>query len=100
MATFFANEDYVATNLCINKDHPEMHCNGQCQLDKKLHEDNDNQQTSPDKKLSFETTVFVLKSNDTLHPIPEFTTITPQYGKLTAFSEQSFITKTIHPPSI
>jgi len=30
------NYDYVSKVLCINKDKPELHCNGKCQLMKKL----------------------------------------------------------------
>ncbi|MFD0992726.1 hypothetical protein [Tenacibaculum geojense] len=30
------NYDYIAKVLCINKDKPEMQCNGKCQLMQKL----------------------------------------------------------------
>jgi hypothetical protein len=30
------NYDYIAKVLCINKDKPELNCNGKCQLMKKL----------------------------------------------------------------
>ncbi len=33
---FKMQQDYIAKVLCINKDQPEMHCNGQCVLMKKL----------------------------------------------------------------
>lgn len=39
------NYDYISKVLCINKDKPEMHCNGKCQLMKKLE-----QQKEEDKK--------------------------------------------------
>ena len=33
---FVANQDYIAKNLCENRDHPELKCNGKCQLCKRL----------------------------------------------------------------
>lgn len=30
------NYDYIAKVLCINKDNPELNCNGKCQLMEKL----------------------------------------------------------------
>src|SRR5690242_3663126 len=33
---YYARHDYFATVLCINKDKPQMHCNGQCVLMQKL----------------------------------------------------------------
>lgn len=35
-AGFELNQQYIATVLCVNKDKPEMHCNGQCYLANKL----------------------------------------------------------------
>ena len=33
------NKEYISKNLCINKDRPKLHCNGKCQLMKKLAEE-------------------------------------------------------------
>ena len=33
---FIANQDYIAKNLCENRNRPEMKCNGKCQLCKRL----------------------------------------------------------------
>ncbi|TDG35757.1 hypothetical protein EZJ43_12100 [Pedobacter changchengzhani] len=30
------NKEYITSVFCINKDHPEVHCDGQCFLAKKL----------------------------------------------------------------
>ncbi|MFA4869100.1 MAG: hypothetical protein WC623_12915 [Pedobacter sp.] len=35
-AGFELNRNYIATELCMNKSKPELHCNGQCFLMKKL----------------------------------------------------------------
>lgn len=34
--SFKLNQEYIAKNLCENKDKPKMHCNGNCQLMKDL----------------------------------------------------------------
>ncbi|WP_316811564.1 hypothetical protein [Pedobacter heparinus] len=33
---FEVNQNYIAKELCINRDKPEMNCNGKCYLMKKL----------------------------------------------------------------
>lgn len=33
---YFINYNYIKTELCENKDKPEMHCNGKCYLKKQL----------------------------------------------------------------
>jgi hypothetical protein len=35
---YYVNYDYIAENLCENKDKPEMHCNGKCHLEKTIKE--------------------------------------------------------------
>lgn len=36
------NKAYISQNLCVNKSKPQLHCNGKCQLAKKLAEDESN----------------------------------------------------------
>ena len=52
---YYANKDFFATVLCINKDKPEMKCNGQCILMQKLkkvvHEESS---PAPAPKVNFE----------------------------------------------
>ncbi len=36
--SFKLNQQYIATELCINRDRPELQCNGQCVLMKKMKE--------------------------------------------------------------
>lgn len=35
-AGFELNRNYIAAEFCVNKNKPELHCNGQCYLMKKL----------------------------------------------------------------
>ncbi len=38
LANYLINQDYIAEFLCINKDKPELECNGKCYLAKQLKE--------------------------------------------------------------
>lgn len=40
------NKAYVTENLCVNKSRPQLHCNGKCQLAKKLAEEENNSKAS------------------------------------------------------
>lgn len=35
-AGFELNQNYIASELCINRDKPQLHCNGKCYLMRKL----------------------------------------------------------------
>lgn len=37
---YVINQDYIAEYLCINKDKPDMHCDGKCYLMQMLEEEN------------------------------------------------------------
>ena len=36
VAEFYASRDYIARNLCINRFNTAVHCEGRCQLDKRI----------------------------------------------------------------
>lgn len=78
-----------------------MHCNGHCQLDKKLHEDEDHNHNQPnsDKKVSFESAVFFFSTDNLLPIMSDITSLTPQNGIPVLFSKQAYYAKTIHPPA-
>ncbi len=48
---YAVNYHYYAEEVCINKDKPEMHCNGQCHLKKEIKKIYDEEST-PSKKKS------------------------------------------------
>ena len=43
-AGFEMNEDYIAKELCVNKNKPELQCNGKCYLMNKLKQAQDKEQ--------------------------------------------------------
>ncbi len=66
---YVINYDYISKILCINKDKPELSCNGKCQLMKKLKEQQEDDYNS--LRISLEKYpigfVNVLKINKTAY---------------------------------
>lgn len=60
IADFYANQSYIAQNLCENRDKPTMHCCGKCVLRKKLAQQENENKDTPDKKT--EASIVVLSS--------------------------------------
>lgn len=54
MWEFRVNRDYIAQVLCINKDKPQLHCNGKCHLKKQLEKDNQPERNGSPGKEKFE----------------------------------------------
>ena len=48
---FYANQDAIANKLCVNKAKPKMLCNGQCQLMKKLQEEEKKDKENSERKI-------------------------------------------------
>src|SRR5699024_9687831 len=95
---YLHTEDYAA--YCINKDKPEMHCDGMCQVDKKLNEIDHRQKEQPNQQKKGQTTVVYLPVT-LLYPIiliPE----TQQFGfpPSKAFFPNTHPTSIFHPPQI
>ncbi len=70
VAYYRINQEYIAKNLCVNRDKPMMNCNGQCFLAKKLKAAEDKEQKSnserlakmPEVVLSFQTNLSLFKA--------------------------------------
>ena len=50
MIEYKMNRNFIAKNLCINKVNPKLHCNGKCQMMKRLAEEE--KQNSPNNTNS------------------------------------------------
>ena len=55
---FYANQKFIAQNLCINKAKPKMHCAGKCQLEKKMTDEANNEKQNPGSKNENRTEIF------------------------------------------
>jgi hypothetical protein len=58
---YYANKTIYLAN-CENKSRPQLHCNGQCLLMKKLQKEDRKEQQSPEKKLEWKLEVLSRKS--------------------------------------
>lgn len=50
VVNFYVNQDYIAKNLCENRNKPKLNCCGKCQLNKKLHTEDKKEKELPDQK--------------------------------------------------
>lgn len=50
VVNFYANQDYIAKNLCVNRSKPRLNCCGKCQLNKKLKTEDKKEKEAPDQK--------------------------------------------------
>lgn len=57
---YAVNYDYIATVLCINKDKPEMKCNGKCHLMKELAKSSQEDNEQPREKRTMVSESHVL----------------------------------------
>lgn len=51
VAYYRVNQDYIAKNLCENRDKPKMNCNGQCYLAKQLKAQEEKESKSANDRL-------------------------------------------------
>ena len=62
VCTFYANQDYIAKNLCENRTKPKSCCAGKCQLRKRLNKDTNEDKQNNERKASKESEVLSSKS--------------------------------------
>lgn len=62
VCSFYANQKYIATNLCENRTKPKSCCKGRCQLRKRLNKDTNEDKQSNERKASKESEVLSSKS--------------------------------------
>lgn len=77
VAEYKMNRDFIAQNLCINKARPKMHCNGKCQMMKKLAEEekqNSSNNTNNSSKEKVQQLLFWDEMNKPTYPLLTFTT--------------------------
>lgn len=79
MIGFYVNQEYIAKKLCVNRDKPQLHCNGKCHLTKQLREENRKEHESPWSKTDNRSEIFDahLPENDILKPA--FTAVITNY---------------------
>lgn len=72
-SSYQMNKEYITSVFCVNKAHPELHCDGQCFLAKKLKDlDGKNKQTQDNLKRVIEAAPEFSQVRIN-HNIPSFT---------------------------
>lgn len=56
---YWLNQDFIAQNLCENREKPQLECNGKCHLKKEL--DKDDERKQQDNKQQIEVILFLSK---------------------------------------
>ncbi len=75
IVNYVANYDYIVENFCVNKDKPELKCNGQCYLMKQLAKQSNDDQTNPfekQKKSESSEIVYLEKFNYSIPTIEDW----------------------------
>jgi hypothetical protein len=91
------NKEFIAKNLCVNRNRPAMHCNGKCHMMKLMKQDEKKDQENPERKLENKFELICFSDNTT--NIERFCIITPiiypvfKENIFTGFQFPSF-----HPP--
>lgn len=96
------NKDYIAKNLCVNRDKPQMKCCGKCYLKKHLNKigNDESSKNLPNKVEKNEVMVFVIPSSfSILHH--SFNTKTKVFNPSLQNLYNTSVYKSIfHPPSL
>ena len=97
-AAYSLNKTYVANTLCINKQQPQMHCDGKCFLAKeKQNEQKQDQQSNNTKREKFEVQPFFLPEEIILEGALAF--ITAPYCKPGNIMLSDYQQVVFHPPA-
>src|SRR5690242_12347933 len=97
IACFDLNKNYIAKELCVNKNNPSAHCNGHCYLNKELN--NEEKSSNPlnnSLKEKFEIQLFCIDAPANINVISSLVITTHSY--LQNFTAQEFLHDAFHPP--
>ena len=100
VAQYMANKDYIAKNLCENRDKPQMHCDGKCCLKKKLaKEAKQNAPTPRNQKNQQVVTLFFSENKLNFKPNAIFATA-KTYFSYNELATAYFHHSVFHPPTV
>ena len=97
IAEYQINREYIASKLCINRNIPKMHCNGKCQMMKKLSEEEKNNAPVPAAKTQEPCIVQNIDVPCLAAFIPDAVENTSHYQKSCSFMPPSSV---FHPPAM
>lgn len=95
---FYANQDYIAKNLCENRDKPMLHCCGRCLLRKRLANQDKQDKNNPERETNNKEVLFFQEASRAAYT-PVFTTAVTAYR---TFDDGAPIDQAVgifHPPA-
>lgn len=97
---FWFNQDFIAENLCENREKPQLECNGMCHLKKELNKDDERKQQ--DNKQQVEVMLFIPSESSYEIEKTEFFLIERQRNYSSVLSQKTieFHSSVFHPPII
>jgi hypothetical protein len=98
VSNFLLNQDYIAKNLCVNKEKPVLKCNGKCHLAKELKENEEKKTEKVEIKIDLSLYVPSEKELYACEKI-EFTTKSSSNFVCSQKILTGFLSTTFHPPS-
>jgi hypothetical protein len=94
---FLANQEYIARNLCENRNAPEKHCCGKCQLKKRLENEQKQESLPASFRLADEN---VFEANNLVIEFKHYETGVILYHGYSRFFPSIFSEAVFHPPSV
>ena len=98
----FVTDYYINTTAysenCINKNEPQLNCNGHCQLEKKVGEETSKDQSVPERKSELNSILISSKSFFTALPACISTCISNTYPPYQASLNNGIAISVFHPP--
>lgn len=96
VAQYYANKDYIAKNLCENRNRPAMHCEGKCCLKKRLAKESKESQSPRNQREEQVTLFFETPSINIHYPAPA--SVGQQYDTHNDAAHSGFSPSIFHPP--
>lgn len=99
VADFYANQDSIARTLCENRDKPMMHCNGRCQLCKRLAKQDNQDKDNPERKAENRNEVLFCQETRSLLGPTSICFISSLYSAMTSGKPVDRASAIFHPPA-
>lgn len=99
--SFKANQDFIAKVLCINKDKPEMKCNGKCHLAKELNKTENKDENLPITISNKTEITLFIENQETFELKKQLGFLTKErFSDIKKDYHSSFIDGVFHPPRV
>ncbi|HEY8919023.1 MULTISPECIES: hypothetical protein [unclassified Chitinophaga] len=97
VAEYELNRDYIAKNLCVNRNKPKMHCNGKCHMMRKMKQEEKSEQENPERRAENKLEI-ICAAFSPAHLNHSLIVSTIQYPNLQVNTCTVFVAAPFHPP--